>query len=145
MDDNIYLETPEIVTEQTDTVNETEQKAPQIDYILSRIDMIIKDSSHISDAIKTVSDMKINDSPNGGLGDAARAEAIGNAVLARETTNQKLIGLLERMYDESMPKKEAVPVTSEVSTNAVKLRLLDKLDELDWRIAKKAIKFLTNR
>jgi len=87
-------------------VSEKEKPAPavlDITYIMKRIDMIMEDNAHIYEAIEAVKSFAINDSPAGGYGDQARAEAIGNAVLSRETTNQKMIDLLSRMYDDVKP------------------------------------------
>lgn len=77
-----------------------------MEYILSRIDSIMMDNSHIHKAIEAIRDMKINDSGDSSdNGDFARGEAISTAVKSRETTNQQLIKLFEKMYDDLKPQK----------------------------------------
>jgi hypothetical protein len=50
--------------------------------------------------------MKLNTSPEGGRGDMARAAAISAAIQARETTNQDILKMLNKMYDNLNPPKE---------------------------------------
>lgn len=98
-------------------VNETEQKPTgyipklSMEYVLSRIDAILNDTDHIHEAIKAIPEIPVM-MPNEGMmnyqGDFAgqsKADAISHAVQSRETTNQQLIRLLEKMYDDLKPKE----------------------------------------
>ncbi|HBL85116.1 MAG: hypothetical protein A2Y17_02150 [Clostridiales bacterium GWF2_38_85] len=103
-----------ILEEQTmnDNINNTEikktepiaqtatQQSLTLEYVLQRIDMIHMDSQHIHEAISMMGAMAVNESPNGGFGDQAKAEAVAAAVQSRETTNQQLLKLYEKMYDD---------------------------------------------
>ena len=98
-------------------VNENEQKStgyiPKLtmEYVLSRIDAIVNDTEHIHEAIKAIKeipDLKLTDGLMNFGGDyagQAKAEAISNTIQSRETTNQQLIRLFEKMYDDLKPKE----------------------------------------
>jgi|GEM_PF-540218 len=60
--------------------------------ILKRIDTILADSSHIQNALANLQSIP---APTG-----SAPHPIASIVMARETTNQKLIELLEKMYDD---------------------------------------------
>jgi hypothetical protein len=76
-----------------------------MEYVLKRIDQILNENGHIYDAISTIKEMKVNESPIGGQGDEAKGRAIAQTVQSREATNQQLIKLLEKMYDDIKPMK----------------------------------------
>lgn len=88
----------------SDENNETPEE-PSMKYILSRIDMIIHEKEHIENALTIIQTMQLNESPNGGFGDQARAEAIQSTVQSRETTNQKILDILDKMYDDLKPRQ----------------------------------------
>jgi hypothetical protein len=92
------------VTNKIDDINKPLELT--MSYVLNRIDYIMKESSHINNAIETIRYMEINEGPMGS--DSARGEAISHAVKSRETTNQQLIKLLEKMYDDLKPEKPSV-------------------------------------
>ena len=84
-------------------------------YVLGKIEEISTDRSYITAAISELGKMK-----SGGPGDIGteeQAKAIGDIVKARETTNQKLIALYEKMYDDLKPEK----------VNNEKVVILDRL------------------
>ena len=70
--------------------------------ILERMEQVRLDCQHIYEALEMMRDFRINESPNGGLGDAERAKAITAIVRCRETTLQKELDLLAKMYDDLM-------------------------------------------
>lgn len=110
----------------TNSINQTtqilEDDTISMAYITSRLDMIINNDEHIKDSIQGIINLKINDSLNGGQGDAERAIAIKGAVTAREATNQKIIEFLNKMYDNKMA--EGKPINSESSKYALAETLL---------------------
>lgn len=77
----------------------TENLSTNVADILSRIDMIIVQGNTLKDVVMQIQNIPINDSPLGGEDGAQRARAINNIYSAREATNQKLIDLLEKMYN----------------------------------------------
>ena len=92
-----------------------------MEYVLSRIDQIMKDTAHIHEAMKAISGMPVNESPNGGYGDQAKGEAIANAVQSRETTNQQMLKLLEKMYDDLKPNPQVTLKNMEDLLNSNKI------------------------
>ena len=82
-----------------------------MEYVLSRIDAIINDTEYIHEAIKAIIEIPIMMPTDGMMnyqGDyagQAKAEAISQAISSREKTNQKLIQLLEKMYDDLKPQE----------------------------------------
>lgn len=79
-----------------------------LESVLSRIDLILHDTDYIRQAIDSVRSFPVNDSQYGGTGDSSRADAIGNAVKAREETNRKLLDLLEKMYEDLKPARPSI-------------------------------------
>ena len=82
-----------------------EQSAPTTADILSRIDMIIAQGDNLQEAVMQIQNLPVNDSPYGGNDGAQRAKSIGNIYSAREATNQKVLDLLTRMYEDIAPKQ----------------------------------------
>lgn len=89
---------------ETTTKPETEPKKYTIEYILEQIGKIAENQEHINDALQKLTLME-SKGP-GDVGTHGQAEAIAKVVTAREETNQKLIALYEKMYDDLKPKKE---------------------------------------
>jgi len=72
-------------------------------YVLSKLEEISLGQTFVKDAISELGKMK-----SGGPGDVGlqeQAKAIADVVKARETTNQRLIALYEKMYDDLKPEK----------------------------------------
>jgi len=72
--------------------------------ILARIDRITEQGERLFTVIGQIRDLPVNES-GGGRDGAERAAAIGNIISAREETNQKMVDLLSRMYDDIVPRK----------------------------------------
>ena len=72
--------------------------------ILVRIASIVNQTSYISEvaeALKSMGDGDSGDSCSpGNLLGQAKAEALGAIVATRETTNQQILHLYEKMYDD---------------------------------------------
>ncbi len=82
--------------------SETSQKFT-MEYLLQKIEEISKDQPYISEAITALEFVQ-----SGGPGDVgaqAKAHALGEIVKAREATNQKLLSLYEKMYDDLKSEK----------------------------------------
>ena len=72
-------------------------------YVLGKIEEISTNQSYVIAAITELGKMK-----SGGPGDIGteeQAKAIGDIVKARETTNQRLLALYEKMYDDLKPER----------------------------------------
>ena len=75
-----------------------------MDYLLGKLEEISLGQTFLTDAISELGKMK-----SGGPGDVGtqeQAKAIGEIIKAREATNQKLIALYEKMYDDLKPDKK---------------------------------------
>lgn len=79
-----------------------EQKAEakvSMEYIMAKINQILEDKQHITDAIEALRNFENSTANDGGVGDAHKAEALANIVRHREQTNQKLLDILSKMLD----------------------------------------------
>ena len=100
--------TPEEVADAiSNSLNSTsEQQSSEkltMDYLLGKIEEISLGQSFVTDAISELGKMK-----SGGPGDVGtqeQAKAVGEIIKAREMTNQKLIALYEKMYDDLTSKQ----------------------------------------
>ena len=89
----------------TPTTNQSSEKLT-MDYLLGKLEEISLDQAFLTDAISELGKMK-----SGGPGDVGtqeQAKAIGEIIKAREATNQKLIALYEKMYDDLKPREESI-------------------------------------
>jgi hypothetical protein len=109
---NLYLE-DDSMSEHTYTNSQNPQpegqkaSAGMAEYsvagILTRIDKIISDTEHIYKALDSISEIMTSGGFDNGA--ANKAESIATVVRFREKTNQELIHLLERMYDNLVPQQ----------------------------------------
>ena len=89
----------------TPTTNQSSEKLT-MDYLLGKLEEISLGQAFLTDAISELGKMK-----SGGPGDVGtqeQAKALGEIIKAREATNQKLIALYEKMYDDLKPREESV-------------------------------------
>ena len=68
--------------------------------ILGRIDTILIERDYIQQVIDSINHIPVNESPNGGFDGQARGQALEGIVKCRETTNQRVLSMLEKMYDD---------------------------------------------
>lgn len=115
------MENNDIETKDTKVVEETVSPLT-MEYVLSRIDQLINEKDYVNNAFTAIQEMKVNQGNLNGEGDAARGKAISDTVQARETTNQQLIKLLEKMYDDLKPQRETV------STKDKALEIISKMN-----------------
>ena len=88
----------------------TEQHSEKLtmDYLLGKLEEISLGQAFLTDAISELGKMK-----SGGPGDVGtqeQAKAIGEIIKAREATNQRLIALYEKMYDDLKPREESIKI-----------------------------------
>lgn len=102
--------TPKEVAEATtNLLNSTsEQRSEKLtmDYLLGKLEEISLGQAFLTDAISELGKMK-----SGGPGDVGtqeQAKAVGEIIKAREATNQKLIALYEKMYDDLTSKQTSL-------------------------------------
>ena len=94
-----------IMSENTSAPQETEAQIPVLtmEYLLAKIDEIAAQTAYLHDAIEKLGQMKTGNGP-GDVAGEAQAHAIGDVIRCRETTNQQLLKLYEKMYDDLKPK-----------------------------------------
>lgn len=93
-------------TETGETAAPEAAKAPghvDMAYILERIDRIMADTDYLYRAVEAAKGI-VSAGP-GDVAGQAKGEALAAAVRCRETTNQRLIALLEKMYDDAKAKE----------------------------------------
>lgn len=116
------METINAVCEKQELKNE--QLAITTSDILSRMDMIIAQGDNLQNVVIQIQNLPVNDSPYGGEDGAARAKAISSIYSAREVTNQKMIDLLNQMYNDITPKK--------LSFAATRAKTAEKLSNMNF-------------
>ncbi len=95
------------------------------DYLLGKIEEISLSQAMLTDAISELGKMK-SIGP-GDVGMQEQARALGTIIKSRETTNQKLIALYEKMYDDI--------ITKDLSLKERAIRLLEKVGEDEIKLA----------
>ena len=95
---------PDIKTEETHMSNTSIFGEMTVADILSRINNIINQTSYIGEVCEALKAMADGDSGDcgspGNLLGQAKAEALGAIVASREATNQQILRLYEKMYDD---------------------------------------------
>lgn len=115
------METINTVCEKEELKNE--QLAVTTVDILNRIDMIIAQGNDLQNVVTQIQNLPINDSPYGGEDGAQRAKAISSIYTTRETTNQKLIDLLNKMYNDIAQKS---------LSSDTREKIVEKLSKMDF-------------
>ena len=84
--------------EAVSAVNPSDTGRFTVDYILGKLEELMASQQVALAAISELG--KLKSAGPGDLGTEGQAIAIGDVVKARETTNQRLITLYEKMYDD---------------------------------------------
>lgn len=91
--------------------NSTPQDGPllSVDYVLRQLEAVHQDDAHISRAMDTLKAMEDGSCGNpgspGNLLGQAKASAIRDIAVQRESTNLELIKFYEKLYDDLQPRK----------------------------------------
>ena len=89
-------------TNTTTTKSKPKEKLT-VNYVLTQIEQIVKDTGYIHNALEQLASMPKSDP--GDIAGQEKAKAIGDVVRCRETTNQQALRLYEKMYDDLKPKE----------------------------------------
>lgn len=105
VDENrICLTCPPDITEETQMSNTSIFGEMTVADILNRINNIINQTSYITSAFESLTMMGDGDSGDcgapGNIMGKAKAEAVAEVVRVRESTNQQILRLYEKMYDD---------------------------------------------
>lgn len=108
------VESTELIHADTESNITAKSEALTMDYVLLKIEEIHRaslETSKLGQTVDAILNMPLSDSPNGGLGDSDRAQAIKAVFQSREETYHQLLGLYERMYDDLKPKQPAANIS----------------------------------
>ena len=81
-----------------------------VEYILSRMEAIRKDTGHIDQALEAFRVFEPSCAPNGGAGDSERSKAILEIVRSHGQILERELALLERMYNDLVSPPETLKV-----------------------------------
>ena len=105
-----------------------------MDYLLGKLEEILQGQAFLTDAISELG--KIKSGGPGDVGAQEQAKAIGEIIKAREATNQRLIALYEKMYDDftsknTSLKEMAIKALERAADDQAKIAVLsDALDTI---------------
>lgn len=77
-----------------------------MNYVLEQIEKIMQETEYLHSTIAALEAIGPASGP-GDIAGANKAEALATVVKCRETTNQKMLALYEKMYDDLKPEKIA--------------------------------------
>uniref|UniRef100_UPI0040560E23 hypothetical protein n=1 Tax=Acetatifactor sp. TaxID=1872090 RepID=UPI0040560E23 len=77
-----------------------------MNYVLEQLEKIVSQTDHLTEAFEGLNNIDTRRTSD--IGIAQSAEAFATIVKCRETTNQKLITLYEKMYDDLKPKNTTI-------------------------------------
>ena len=84
---------------------ETPTRALSMSYILEQIEKVAAQTAYLNDAMAELRAFEVKDKSD--IGTQGKAKAIADIVRCRETTNQQLLKLYEKMYDDCKPQAQA--------------------------------------
>lgn len=107
---------PKEILEDEKMEGATTQTKYSIEYIIEQIAKIQEQTDYLHQTIEKLSAMDNGDSGEAGspgniLGQA-KAQALGDIVRCRETTNQQMLKLYEKMYDDLTPNSNNIKIAA---------------------------------
>ena len=99
---NLIPEPAAVVAEETP---QAPSKALSMSYILEQIEKVAAQTAYLNAAIAELRAFEVKDESD--IGTQGKAKAIADIVRCRETTNQQLLKLYEKMYDDCKPQAQA--------------------------------------
>jgi len=114
---NLILEERTVSNDNNHQDNMPELTMP---YILQKLDQIANDTAYLHEVISALQEMKSDpafaDNPRGDNAGAEKAEALSQAVKAREETNRQFIELYKQMYQDLRgPSKDKITQLQEIA------------------------------
>ncbi|MBQ4605632.1 MAG: hypothetical protein IJB15_02940 [Clostridia bacterium] len=93
-----------------------------ISYVLDRIEAVRRDTEYLQKTIEALDNMAVGQGP-GDVAGEEKAKALADVVRCRETTNQKLLDLYTKMYDDLKPVQDK-------PTDNIRLKVLEMVDRI---------------
>ncbi len=90
-----------------------------VDYVLGKIAEIQSQTEYLNQSITEISKVR-SDGP-GDIGAAEKAKALGEVVRCRETTNQQMLRMYEKMYDNLTTSKQSANLEADKWNTICKL------------------------
>lgn len=93
------------MSDNTEMVLENPQASEfTLNYVLKQIERIATETEYLNNAISEL--QKTNSNGPGDIGTQGKAQALGEIVTSREQTNQRLLSLYQKMYDDLKSQSE---------------------------------------
>ena len=93
-----------------------------ISYVLDRIEAVRRDTEYLQKTIEALDNMAVGQGP-GDVAGEEKAKALADVVRCRETTNQKLLDLYTKMYDDLKPVQDK-------PTDNIRLKVLEMVERI---------------
>lgn len=93
-----------------------------INYVLDRIEAVRRDTEYLQKTITALDNMAVGQGP-GDVAGEEKAKALADVVRCRETTNQKLLDLYTKMYDDLKPMQDK-------PTDNIQIKVLEMVERI---------------
>ncbi len=93
-----------------------------INYVLDRIEAVRRDTEYLQKTIEALDNMAVGQGP-GDVAGEEKAKALADVVRCRETTNQKLLDLYTKMYDDLKPVQDK-------PTDNIQIKVLEMVERI---------------
>lgn len=93
-----------------------------MNYVLDKIEAVRRDTEYLQKTIEALDKMAVGQGP-GDVAGEEKAKALVDVVRCRETTNQKLLDLYTKMYDDLKPVQDK-------PTDNIRLKVLEMVDRI---------------
>ncbi|MDF2538440.1 MAG: hypothetical protein K0S76_1461 [Herbinix sp.] len=126
-----YLEDNEMENKETQNTIEVSKDDNKfsLKYVLEQIEYIARQNQYIIEIIEKLS--KLENYGPGDLAGQAKAEALRDVVRCRETTNQKLLDMYQKMYEDLRPRQQRLSTDVEIIN-----KMIEMISQLDPEDAK---------
>lgn len=113
--------------------------------LLQRIDMLITETAYLRESVEALASIEsagVGEAGSpGDIGAQAKARAIASVVEQREQTNQKMIELLARMYDDLSP----TVITKKASRSPEEMKLIERLIDQSSEMSEDTLRIFLER
>jgi len=154
-DKNMSENTENKSVNQPEEIIETEKLATDgnkftLNYVLEQIEKIASETQYLNNVVENLGKMTLDFSEEYNYeAYKSQAEALGDAVRCRETTNQQLLRFYEKMYDDlkvtELQQKSGTTAQLESVTNWFKTLNRADFDPIGWNAITDAVKTQLSR
>ena len=113
--------------------------------LLQRIDMLITETAYLRESVEALASIESagvgEAGSEGDIGTQAKARAIASVVEQRERTNQKMIELLARMYDDLSPTM----IKKKQSRSPEEMKLIERLIDQSSEMSEETLAIFLER